>query len=188
MGRRAMGYVSPRENRHPRRITLCKRFGNVVVLATMLHGVYLTESIDFPLPPGEGQGEGTLGYGNLVRDRHKEALMWIEALSWEGLGHLADALGVVTAVPFLVTSAYFVSRARRYRRRLRQLEGVTSGRPVALAVSLAGTRIRPAVESVLCRFWATGQVGGAASARWPYPDGDAGGLVRAAVLEKSAAR
>jgi hypothetical protein len=28
--------------------------------------------------------------------------MWIEALSWEGLGHLADALGVVTAVPFLV--------------------------------------------------------------------------------------
>ncbi len=78
--------------------------------------------------------------------------MGIEALSWEGLGHLADALGVVTAVPFMVTSAYFVSRARRYRRRLRQLEGVTSGHPVALAVSLAGTRIRPAVEAFCAGF------------------------------------
>lgn len=78
--------------------------------------------------------------------------MWSEALSWEGLSHLADALGVVAAVPFLVTSAYFVSRARRYRRRLRQLEGVTSARPVALAVSLAGTRIRPAVQAFCARF------------------------------------
>ncbi|MBI3326916.1 MAG: SAVED domain-containing protein [Nitrospinae bacterium] len=78
--------------------------------------------------------------------------MWSEAFTWEGLSHVADALGVVTAVPFLVTSAYFVSRARRYRRRLRQLEGVTSGHPVALAVSLAGTRIRPAVETFCARF------------------------------------
>jgi hypothetical protein len=73
--------------------------------------------------------------------------MWSEVLFWEGLSHLADALGIVTAVPFLVASAYFVSRARRYRRRLRQLEGVTSDHPVAVAVSLAGTRIRPAVEA-----------------------------------------
>ena len=73
--------------------------------------------------------------------------MWSETLSWDGLSHLADALGVVAALPFLVTSAYFLSRARRLRRRLRQLEGVTSGRPIALAVSLAGTRIRSAVET-----------------------------------------
>jgi hypothetical protein len=78
--------------------------------------------------------------------------MWLEALSWEGLSHLADALGVLTAVPFLVTSAYFASRARRYRRRLRQLEGVTSGHPVALAVSLSGTRIQPAVEAFCAGF------------------------------------
>jgi hypothetical protein len=70
-----------------------------------------------------------------------------ETFSWDELSHLADALGVVTALPFLVTSVYFVSRARRFRRRLRQLEGVTSGRPIALAVSLAGTRIRSAVEA-----------------------------------------
>jgi SMODS-associated and fused to various effectors sensor domain len=79
-------------------------------------------------------------------------MMWGEALSWEGLSHVADALGIVTALLFLVTSAYFVSRARRYRRRLRQLEGVTSGRPVALAVSLSGTRIRPAVEAFCGSF------------------------------------
>src|SRR5262245_14684366 len=78
--------------------------------------------------------------------------MEIEALSWDSLGHLADALGVVTTVPFLVTVALCVSRARRYRRRLRQLEGVTSGHPVALAVSLAGTRIRPAVGAFCAGF------------------------------------
>jgi hypothetical protein len=78
--------------------------------------------------------------------------MWSEVMTWDGLSHLADALGVITTLPFLVTSAYFVSRARRYRRRLRRLKGVTSARPVALAVSLAGTRIRPAVEAFCRRF------------------------------------
>lgn len=78
--------------------------------------------------------------------------MWSQAISWETLSHLADLLGVVTAVPFLVTAAYFASRARRYRRRLRQLQGVTSAHPVALAVSLAGTRIRPAVEAFCANF------------------------------------
>ncbi|GIX48035.1 MAG: hypothetical protein KatS3mg131_2246 [Candidatus Tectimicrobiota bacterium] len=67
-------------------------------------------------------------------------------LSWDHIGHLADLLGIVSAVPFLGTAAYFLSRARRLRRHLRQLEGITSARPAALAVSLAGTRIRPAVE------------------------------------------
>ena len=78
--------------------------------------------------------------------------MWSEVLFWEGLSHLADALGIATTVPFLVASAYFVSRARRYRRRLRQLEGVTSDRPVAVAVSLAGTHIRLAAEAFCAGF------------------------------------
>jgi hypothetical protein len=69
-----------------------------------------------------------------------------ELFTWSGLGHLADLLGIVTALPLLATSAYFLSRARRYRRRLRQLAGVTSARPVALAVALSGTRIAPAVK------------------------------------------
>lgn len=78
--------------------------------------------------------------------------MWGDVFTWDGLGHLADMLGIVSALPFLVTSVYFVSRARRYRRRLRQLECVTSVRPVALAVSLSGTRIRPAVEEFCAGF------------------------------------
>jgi hypothetical protein len=73
-------------------------------------------------------------------------------LTWDTLSRLADTLGVVTALPLLVASAYLWSRARRYRRRLRQLAGVTSERPVALVVSLAGTRIRPAVEGFCAGF------------------------------------
>ena len=47
---------------------------------------------------------------------------------------------------------FLVPRAQRYRRRLRQLTGVTSERPVALVVALSGTRIRPAVESFCASF------------------------------------
>ena len=67
--------------------------------------------------------------------------------TWNDIGHLADVLGIVSAVPFLGTAVYLLSRARRLRRRLRQLEGITSARPAALVVALAGTRIRPAVEA-----------------------------------------
>lgn len=70
-----------------------------------------------------------------------------DLFTWGNLSHVADMLGVITTVPLLATSAYFWSRARRYRRRLRQLAGITSEHPVALAVSLAGTQIRPAVEA-----------------------------------------
>jgi len=72
--------------------------------------------------------------------------------TWDNLSHLADTLGVITALPLLATSAYLLSRAQRYRRRLRQLAGVTSARSVALVVSLTGTRIRPAVESFCAGF------------------------------------
>jgi hypothetical protein len=78
--------------------------------------------------------------------------MWDGFFTWDNLGHLADMLGVVTAVPLLVTAAYFWSRARRYRQRLRQLAGVTSERPAAVVVSLSGTRIRLAVESFCTGF------------------------------------
>lgn len=72
--------------------------------------------------------------------------------TWDSLARLADVLGVITALPLLATSAYLLVRAQRYRRRLRQLAGVTSARPAALVVSLAGTRIRPAVEE-FCAGW-----------------------------------
>lgn len=72
--------------------------------------------------------------------------------TWDNLSRVADMLGVITALPLLATSAYLLSRAQRYRRRLRQLAGITSARPVALVVTLAGTHIRPAVESFCASF------------------------------------
>src|SRR5262245_63532476 len=78
--------------------------------------------------------------------------MWSTFFTWDNLSHVADLLGVITALPLLATSAYLLSRAQRYRRRLRQLAGVTSARPVALVVTLAGTRIRTAVESFCAGF------------------------------------
>jgi SMODS-associated and fused to various effectors sensor domain len=78
--------------------------------------------------------------------------MWGGFFTWDNLSHVADTLGVMTALPLLIASAYLWSRAQRYRRRLRQLTGVTSERPVALVVALSGTRIRPAVESFCSSF------------------------------------
>jgi hypothetical protein len=74
-------------------------------------------------------------------------MTWLAFFTWDNLSHIADTLGIVTALPLLAASAYFWSRARRYRRRLRQLVGVTSERPVAVVVALSGTRIRAAVEA-----------------------------------------
>jgi hypothetical protein len=78
--------------------------------------------------------------------------MWSTFFTWDNLSHVADMLGVITALPLLATSAYLLSWAQRYRRRLRQLAGVTSARPAALVVTLAGTRIRTAVESFCADF------------------------------------
>ena len=35
--------------------------------------------------------------------------------TWDNLSHMADMLGVITALPLLATSAYLLSRAQRYR-------------------------------------------------------------------------
>jgi hypothetical protein len=78
--------------------------------------------------------------------------VWKGFFTWDSLAHLADMLGVITALPLLITAAYFWSRARRYRQRLLQLAGITSERPVAVVVALSGTRIRPAVEHFCTGF------------------------------------
>jgi hypothetical protein len=55
-----------------------------------------------------------------------EEVMWGTFFTWDNLSHVADMLGVMTALPLLATSAYLLSRAQRYRRRLRQ--SATSGK------------------------------------------------------------
>jgi hypothetical protein len=116
-----------------------------------------------------------------------EGLMWSEALSWDSLSHLADALGVITAVPsgdirLLCLASTTLSAAPASARR-RDL------RPSSSTSRLLGRDTHSTGGgSVLCGFWAAAQIGGAASIRWSYPEGPAGGLARVTVLKKLVAR
>ncbi|MBI3303618.1 MAG: SAVED domain-containing protein [Deltaproteobacteria bacterium] len=68
---------------------------------------------------------------------------------WAVLTCVADVLGVLTALPMLAAAGLFLHRARRYRQRLREMEGQTTPRPVALAVSLTGLDISEQVRGFL---------------------------------------
>lgn len=70
---------------------------------------------------------------------------------WEMLSSVADVLGVVSAAPMLAAAVLFLHRARRYRQRLREMEGQTTAQPVALAVSLTGLDISEQVRTFLVR-------------------------------------
>ena len=54
---------------------------------------------------------------------------------WQMLSSVADVLGIVSAA-LMLAAVLFLHRARRYRQRLREMEGQTTAQPVALAVSL----------------------------------------------------
>jgi len=68
---------------------------------------------------------------------------------WSVLNRISDVLGVLTALPMLAAAVLFLHRARRYRQRLQEMEGQTSPRPVALAVSLTGLDISEQVRAFL---------------------------------------
>lgn len=68
---------------------------------------------------------------------------------WSILNCTADLLGVLTAVPMLAAAMLFLHRARRYRQRLQAMEGQTTPKPVALAVSLTGLDISEQVRTFL---------------------------------------
>lgn len=70
---------------------------------------------------------------------------------WELLSSVADVLGIVSAAPMLAAAVLFAHRARRYRQRLRAMEGQTTAQPVALAVSLTGLDISEQVRAFLVR-------------------------------------
>ncbi|MFQ5792471.1 MAG: SAVED domain-containing protein [Candidatus Binatia bacterium] len=71
---------------------------------------------------------------------------------WSILNRVSDVLGVLTALPMLVAAVLFLHRARRYRQRLREMEGQTTAKPVALSVSLTGLDISEQVRAFLCRL------------------------------------
>jgi hypothetical protein len=68
---------------------------------------------------------------------------------WLLLNRMSDLLGVLTALPMLGAAVLFLHRARCYRQRLREMEGQTTVRPVALAVSLTGLDISEQVRRFL---------------------------------------
>lgn len=71
---------------------------------------------------------------------------------WSVLDIVADVVGVLTSVPMLAAALLFWQRARRYRQRLRAMEGQTTARPVAVAVSLTGLDISGQVRGFLARI------------------------------------
>lgn len=85
---------------------------------------------------------------------------------WIVFDIVADAVGIVSALPMLAAALLFWQRARRYRQRLRAMEGQTTARPVALAVSLTGLDISEQVRDCLTgmgvqwplRFYVRGEV------------------------------
>jgi len=68
---------------------------------------------------------------------------------WSVLTCVSDVLSVLTALPMLAAAVLFLHRARRYRQRLQEMEGQTTPRPVALAVSLTGLDISEQVRAFL---------------------------------------
>jgi hypothetical protein len=68
---------------------------------------------------------------------------------WSVLTCISDLLGVLTALPMLAAAVLFLQRARRYRQRLQEMEGQTTAKPVALAVSLTGLDISEQVRAFL---------------------------------------
>lgn len=76
---------------------------------------------------------------------------------WSVLTRVSDVLSVLTALPMLAAAVLFLHRARRYRQRLQEMEGQTTPRPVALAVSLTGLDISEQVRAFIAGL----------GARWP---------------------
>lgn len=68
---------------------------------------------------------------------------------WAILNRVSDVLGVLTAVPMLAAALLFLHKARRYRQRLQEMEGQTTAKPVALAISLTGVDISEQVRAFL---------------------------------------
>ena len=68
---------------------------------------------------------------------------------WSILNRMSDLLGVLTALPMLAAAVLFLHRAQRYRRRLQEMEGQTTAKPVALALSLTGLDISEQVRGFL---------------------------------------
>ena len=70
---------------------------------------------------------------------------------WEWIGNVANIIQILSAIPFLLAAWWFLVRARRYRKRVEEMEKTMSERPMALAISLSGVDITGQVRQFLDR-------------------------------------
>src|SRR3972149_6865468 len=68
---------------------------------------------------------------------------------WGWIGNMANIIQILSAIPLLFTAWLFLSRARRYKRRMKELEQSSTEKPKALAISLVGTNITGQVRQFL---------------------------------------
>ncbi len=68
---------------------------------------------------------------------------------WAWLGNIANIIQILSAIPLLLSAWLLFSRARRYRKRMKELEQKLSERPMAFAISLAGVDISGHVKQFL---------------------------------------
>lgn len=68
---------------------------------------------------------------------------------WQWLGNIASVIQILSAIPLLLTAWWFFVRARRYRRRIAEMEKTLTERPMALAIGVAGSDISGQVKQFL---------------------------------------
>jgi hypothetical protein len=61
-----------------------------------------------------------------------------EEAMWTLIGNFANVLQILSVIPLLFTAGLMLTRARRYRKLIRQWEQTVTPRPAALAIGLAG--------------------------------------------------
>jgi len=58
--------------------------------------------------------------------------------SWDWFGNVASIVQILSVIPFLVGAYWFFTRARRYRRRIAEIEKGVTEKPMALSIGVAG--------------------------------------------------
>ena len=68
---------------------------------------------------------------------------------WETFGNLANAIQIVSAIPFFWGAYLLFSRARRYKKATKKVSQTISSKPMALVISLSGTDVTAQVRDFL---------------------------------------
>lgn len=68
---------------------------------------------------------------------------------WGWIGNIASLIQILSVIAFLITAWLFLSHARRYRKKIKELEQPISEKTKALTISFVGTDITGQVRQFL---------------------------------------